>query len=407
VNRSWTCPPSWPRERGCSTPAQSRPAPRRGLPDPHQQPRTRLPPTQACRIEDSGRSAASAEAPAQRHNLPPLTQDHQTLLAATAACPATDRRGRREGLRPRTDPGVARRGWDRRGRAHAPDRGRASPPQPPPRPAAGMRTRTPSRHRRADQRGSAGPRPQPGAQGPPAPVPVPSGNTTRHRLTRGGNRQLNRALFTVAMVQARWHPDARAYLARKRAEGETGAEARRCLKRHLAATTNRAMIKDALGPGPRTRRGFTRAAPDRDALIRPVGAVLAERRDECAEGRGYLGLEVLERARLSTVLEISGATSTEEVKTGTTRAFSAGPSRKIGRSRRTPCPGTRAGPETTPATAPESPPKGRRRGSPYCHRRRGTAPRSFDRRRGDRRHPGQQPCVEGESGRRRVPGQHA
>ena len=81
-----------------------------------------------------------------------------------------------------------------------------------------------------------------------APVPASSGNTTRHRLARGGNRQLNRALFTVAMVQARWHPDARAYLARKRAEGKTAAEARRCLKRHLAAVIYRAMVRDLAAP---------------------------------------------------------------------------------------------------------------------------------------------------------------
>ena len=77
-----------------------------------------------------------------------------------------------------------------------------------------------------------------------APVPASSGNTTRHRLARGGNRQLNRALFTIARSQARWHPDARAYLARKRAEGKSPAEARRCLKRHLAAVVYRAMIRD-------------------------------------------------------------------------------------------------------------------------------------------------------------------
>ena len=77
-----------------------------------------------------------------------------------------------------------------------------------------------------------------------APVPASSGNTHRHRLARGGNRQLNRALFTVAMVQARWHPEARDYLARKRSEGKTAAEARRCLKRHLAAVVYRAMLHD-------------------------------------------------------------------------------------------------------------------------------------------------------------------
>jgi transposase len=77
-----------------------------------------------------------------------------------------------------------------------------------------------------------------------APVPASSGQVTRHRLARGGNRQLNRALFTIAMCQARWDPAARAYLARKRAEGKSQPEARRCLKRHLANVVYRAMIAD-------------------------------------------------------------------------------------------------------------------------------------------------------------------
>jgi transposase len=81
-----------------------------------------------------------------------------------------------------------------------------------------------------------------------APVPASSGNTQRHRLARGGNRQLNRALFTIALVQARWHPDARTYLARKRSEGKTAAEARRCLKRHLANVVYRALIADLQPP---------------------------------------------------------------------------------------------------------------------------------------------------------------
>jgi transposase len=78
-----------------------------------------------------------------------------------------------------------------------------------------------------------------------APLAASSGQTTRHRLNRGGNRQLNRALFTIAMVQARWNPDARAYLERKRAEGKSAAEARRCLKRHLAKIVYDAMRADA------------------------------------------------------------------------------------------------------------------------------------------------------------------
>jgi transposase len=48
------------------------------------------------------------------------------------------------------------------------------------------------------------------------------------------NRQLNSALYRIAIVQARHHPDARAYLARKASEGKTPREARRALKRHLA-----------------------------------------------------------------------------------------------------------------------------------------------------------------------------
>jgi transposase len=77
-----------------------------------------------------------------------------------------------------------------------------------------------------------------------APVPASSGRTQRHRLNRGGNRQLNRALYTIAMVQARWDPSARAYLDRKLAEGKSAAEARRCLKRHLANIVYRALIAD-------------------------------------------------------------------------------------------------------------------------------------------------------------------
>jgi transposase len=67
-----------------------------------------------------------------------------------------------------------------------------------------------------------------------APVPVSSGRTDRHRLDRGGDRQLNRALHVIAITRARIDPQTRAYLDRKRAEGKTSREALRCLKRHLA-----------------------------------------------------------------------------------------------------------------------------------------------------------------------------
>jgi transposase len=67
-----------------------------------------------------------------------------------------------------------------------------------------------------------------------APIPVSSGKTNRHRLDRGGNRQINTAIHRVAVTRLRCHPETRAYIARKRSEGKSTSEAIRCLKRHLA-----------------------------------------------------------------------------------------------------------------------------------------------------------------------------
>jgi transposase len=67
-----------------------------------------------------------------------------------------------------------------------------------------------------------------------APIPVSSGRTDRHRLDRGGNRQINAALHRVAVTRARCHPETQTYLDRKRQEGKSTREAIRCLKRHLA-----------------------------------------------------------------------------------------------------------------------------------------------------------------------------
>jgi transposase len=67
-----------------------------------------------------------------------------------------------------------------------------------------------------------------------APIPASSGNRNRHRYHRGGDRQLNRALQTIAVTGARLDPQTKAYLQRKRSEGKSNREAIRCLKRHLA-----------------------------------------------------------------------------------------------------------------------------------------------------------------------------
>jgi transposase len=67
-----------------------------------------------------------------------------------------------------------------------------------------------------------------------APLDASSGSQRRHRLNRKGNRQLNCALHRIAVTQGQVHAPARAFLARKQAEGKSRREALRCLKRHLA-----------------------------------------------------------------------------------------------------------------------------------------------------------------------------
>jgi transposase len=67
-----------------------------------------------------------------------------------------------------------------------------------------------------------------------APIPASSGRRDRHRLDRGGNRQLNCALHRLAVNKGRLDPTTADYLARKQAEGKTRMDALRCLKRHLA-----------------------------------------------------------------------------------------------------------------------------------------------------------------------------
>ena len=85
--------------------------------------------------------------------------------------------------------------------------------------------------------------------GASAPIPASSGNTKRHRLDRGGNRQLNCALHRLAVNKANWDPDTAAYLARKQAEGKTRKEALRCLKRHLTRRVWR-LLRSPTSPEP-------------------------------------------------------------------------------------------------------------------------------------------------------------
>jgi transposase len=86
-----------------------------------------------------------------------------------------------------------------------------------------------------------------------APIPVSSGRRHRHRLDRGGDRQLNKALHIIAITRARLDPETRTYLQRKHAEGKTTAEALRCLKRHLARRFHRLLALPPNGDPKRNR----------------------------------------------------------------------------------------------------------------------------------------------------------
>ncbi|MEO3775235.1 IS110 family transposase [Micromonospora sp. B9E7] len=86
-----------------------------------------------------------------------------------------------------------------------------------------------------------------------APLDASSGDQRRHRLSRAGNRRINRALHIMAIVQLRHDTEGRAYYRRKLAAGKTPMEAMRCLKRRLSDVVYKQMTKDAkkveTGPG--------------------------------------------------------------------------------------------------------------------------------------------------------------
>jgi transposase len=81
-----------------------------------------------------------------------------------------------------------------------------------------------------------------------APIPANSGQVTTHyRLSRYGDRQLNRAFHTVVLSRMRWDADTQAYVRRRTAEGKTPREIKRCLKRYVARELYRLLEH---GPSP-------------------------------------------------------------------------------------------------------------------------------------------------------------
>jgi transposase len=103
-----------------------------------------------------------------------------------------------------------------------------------------------------------------------APLDASSGDHVRHRLSRAGNRQLNRTLHIMATVQLRNPSEGRDYYDRKKAAGKTSMEAMRCLKRRLSDVVYRAMVNDAAAamtgpgghPGATTTSSATGSHPD-------------------------------------------------------------------------------------------------------------------------------------------------
>jgi transposase len=115
-----------------------------------------------------------------------------------------------------------------------------------------------------------------------APIPASSGRTVRHRFNPGGNRQLNRALYTIAITQIRADTEGRRYYDRKRAEGKTRREALRCLKRRLSDVVYRYMRDDA------ARTHDTAPLPVVSAVgpaLKPVGSHIAVDAEDAKEAR--------------------------------------------------------------------------------------------------------------------------
>lgn len=77
-----------------------------------------------------------------------------------------------------------------------------------------------------------------------APMPASSGMTNRHRLSRGGHRQANAALYRAVIVRMRFHEPTIAYVTRRTAEGLTKKDIIRCLKRYLAREVYQRVMVD-------------------------------------------------------------------------------------------------------------------------------------------------------------------
>ena len=81
-----------------------------------------------------------------------------------------------------------------------------------------------------------------------APIPASSGNTTRPRLHRGGDRHANCSIHLIVINRLRWHEPTRRYLERRTQDGKTKKEIIRCLKRAVVRELYRALRADLNPP---------------------------------------------------------------------------------------------------------------------------------------------------------------
>jgi transposase len=102
-----------------------------------------------------------------------------------------------------------------------------------------------------------------------APLDASSGEQKRHRLSRAGNRRINRVLHIMAIVQIRFDTPGRAYYRRRLADGKTPREALRCLKRRLSDVVYRQLVADTAqaSPGGHSGATMTSSASDQSPMV--------------------------------------------------------------------------------------------------------------------------------------------
>ena len=109
-----------------------------------------------------------------------------------------------------------------------------------------------------------------------APIDASSGDRVRHRLSRGGNRQINPVLHIMATVQLRNTTDGRVYYDRKKSDGKSSNQAMRCLKRRLSDAVYRVMVDDLAGIDKTDPEGNTVSAGRLSGSLRATAGRLCD-----------------------------------------------------------------------------------------------------------------------------------